>query len=51
MKGDQIMKQYKNPEIEILKLMTSDLLMASGEVPPEVDSLEQPNGTPVVPLF
>ena len=45
------MKKYKNPELEILRLMTSDLFMASGETPPEVDSLEQPNGTPVFPLF
>ena len=47
------MKEYKNPEIEMVKLATNDLLMTSNESAqaPFVDPIEQPNGTPSVPLF
>lgn len=44
------MKKYKNPEVEILRLVTCDLLMVSGNAP-EIDPLEEPNVTPPVSLF
>ena len=49
-KGDNFMKKYKNPEVEILRLVTCDLLMVSGNAP-EIDPLEEPNVTPPVSLF
>lgn len=48
------MKEYKNPQVEILKLTACDLLMSSGESvasAPDIDPLDQPNGTPPVSLF
>ena len=45
------MKEYKNPEIEILKLVSNDVLMNSGYIPPEIDPSEHPDRTPSVSLF
>ena len=44
------MKEYKNPEMEILNLTANDVLNGSGE-PPVVDSSEMPNITPSVSIF
>ena len=45
------MKEYKNPEAEILKLTANDVLMTSGDIPPEIDPLENPHASPSVSLF
>ena len=44
------MKEYKNPEIYVLELVSGDVLMTSGD-PPEIDPMMDPNGTPSVSLF
>ena len=43
------MKVYKNPEMEILNIVANDVLNGSGNAP-DIDPLEQPNGTPSVSL-
>ena len=44
------MKEYKNPEIEILNVVANNILNSSYDMP-EIDPLEQPNGTPCVSIF
>ena len=45
------MKEYKSPEVAILKLTANDVLMTSGDIPPEIDLSENPHASPSVSLF
>ena len=49
------MKNYKSPEVELLKLTTNDIIMESKEDPqptsPVIDSIGSPNQSEALPMF